>query len=490
MKIYKNIIFAILLTIFIYFRLAPIIHQALPYTYDQGRDFLKAEEMISEKKLTFIGPTTGIMGLFHGAWWYYLLVVPYLIFSGWPTGFYIFMFLITLLFNLLFFNFIKKKFGLLPGLFFLTIVSVSPYFIPLAFFVSNNIIVPNLIISLIILTFCLFDSKNSYKYLFLLLGLNLSFILEFEVSFGLFIIPIYLLSMLLFGSTRSKLFQPINLSLLSFGLAIPIIPRLLFEIKNHFLQSKTVINFFVSPKLHNPKPFSVVMSDRLILFWNYFLSIFYNKNVFFTIMIALSTMIIFLIFRKKLIKIKAVFFLILVTVLLFVLSLLYKDNFWTNYYEGIQYIFLTLVLVGFYLLSRYKKVLAISIFVIFFVFDIWAVFKDLKNFKTPLIGLKEAEVTINYLSSLVKKEDYCLKIYTPPVIPFTYNYLINYQIKKTGLKYPSVNPISNRCYYIIESDDYQFRVNKWREENIPKDGKLELKKKISNNVRMEVWKQL
>lgn len=44
--------------IFIYFRLIPIINQTVPYTYDQGRDFLKAEQIIRGKNLTFIGPTT------------------------------------------------------------------------------------------------------------------------------------------------------------------------------------------------------------------------------------------------------------------------------------------------------------------------------------------------------------------------------------------------------------------------------------------------
>jgi len=447
-------------------------------------------QIINEKRLTFIGPTTGIMGLFHGAWWYYLLLIPYVIFSGWPTGFYIFMFLISLLFNLLFFNFIKKKFGFLTGIFFLMLVSISPYFIPLAFFASNNIIVPDLIICLIILTFSLFDKKNSNKYLFLLLGLNLSFILEFEVAFGLFIIPAYLLSTLLFSSIRKRLFQLKNLILLFIGLFIPVIPRLLFEIKNHFLQSKTAIGFFTNPKLHNPKPFLIVLSDRLILFWDYFISIFYDKNILITIITTLLVIITIFVFRKKILKIKTVLFLVFITALLFVFSLFYSDNFWANYYEGIQYIFLTLIVVAFYLLSKYKKLMAIFIIMILFIINILAFYKDIKYSKHPLIGLKESEMTINYLASLVKKENYCLKIYTPPAIPFTYNYLINYQISKIGLKYPSVDPISNRCYYIIEKDDYLFRVNKWKEENIPVYAKLELRKIISDNVTVEIWKKI
>jgi len=482
--------FLIIFFIFCYLRIMPIINRTVPYTYDQGRDFLKVAQIINERKLTFIGPATGIMGLFHGAWWYYILLIPYIIFNGWPTGFYIFIFLISILFNLLFFSFINKRFNFITGLFFMSIVSISQYFVPLSFFVSNNIIVPSLIIGLIILTFYLFDNKNINKYLLLLLGLNLGFIFEFEVAFGLFIIPIYLLLLVIFPSTKSKLFYLKNWVFLLIGLAIPFIPRALFEIKNHFLQTKTIINFFINPKLHNPRPLLITISDRLTLFWNYYLSIFNDKNIYFSIITGVLTIIVLLIFRKKLVKIKALFFLMFVTVLLFLFSILYKDNFWTNYYEGIQYVILTFILVGFYLLSKYNKILSILVFLIFFIFNILVLFNTLKNTPVEIIGLKEAEVTIDYLSAQVNKKDYCLKIYTPPAIPFTYNYLINYQIKKTGLKYPSNDFISNQCYYIVENDSYQFRLNKWREENIPKNSRLELRHKISNNVSFEIWKQI
>jgi len=113
-------IFAFILFLFCYFRLKPILNQTVPYTFDQGRDFLKAEEMIRDKNPTFIGPTTGIPGIFHGAWWYYLLAFPYIFFHGDPVGFYHFIFLLSFLPTILFFIFLMKRFSLLTAIFFLS----------------------------------------------------------------------------------------------------------------------------------------------------------------------------------------------------------------------------------------------------------------------------------------------------------------------------------------------------------------------------------
>ena len=173
----RIIAFLSLLIIFVYLRLKPIINQTVPYTYDQGRDFLKAEEIVRFKNLTFIGPTTGIMGINHGAWWYYLLSIPYFIFNCWPMGFYYFMFFISLVGNLCFYYFLKKEFNLNTALLFLSIVSISPYFIPLSFFASNNIITPYIILFLIVSIYYLFKTK---KYIwFFFLALSSGFVHEF-----------------------------------------------------------------------------------------------------------------------------------------------------------------------------------------------------------------------------------------------------------------------------------------------------------------------
>ena len=103
--------------LFILTRINPLLTHKVAYTYDQGRDFLAASQIIDNKDLTFIGPTTGIIGLFHGAWWYYLLTVPYVLFQGLPIGFYYFNAFIHLFSLIALIVFTYLEFGLIISLF-------------------------------------------------------------------------------------------------------------------------------------------------------------------------------------------------------------------------------------------------------------------------------------------------------------------------------------------------------------------------------------
>ena len=80
----KIVLLILFFALFSYFRLKPIYLQTVPYTFDQGRDFLKTIEIVRDRNLTLIGPTTGAAGVFHGAWWYYYLSIPHILFQGHP----------------------------------------------------------------------------------------------------------------------------------------------------------------------------------------------------------------------------------------------------------------------------------------------------------------------------------------------------------------------------------------------------------------------
>lgn len=488
MKIVKRLLILFVFFIFIYLRLSPIINKTVPYTYDQGRDFLKAEEIVKYKNLTFIGPTTGIMGLNHGAWWYYVVSIPYSLFNGNPIAFYYFMFAISLICNLGFFVFLKREFNHATALLYLLTVSISPYFIPLSFSVSNNIMAPYVILCLIICTYYYFKS-HKYNWIFLA-ALSLGFIFEFEVSFGLFIIPFYTLLLILFNFKRRY-----NLKAIIFyisGFIIPFLPRLLFEIKNGFIQTKTLINFFIAPKLHNPKPFIEVFKDRLILFWTYFNGIFFDYNLLISI-IALVIFVVALIKRKsKSFKSNAYLYFISLIALLFLGSLLYKDNFWFNYYEGIQYLMLFVLINAFYLFTI-KKSLFLSfginfILIIFLLLNILSFCKEVFSGNNKLFtGLKSSETAVLYVINKVKKNDYCLRVYTPPVIPYTYNYLTSYYTRVNKQKLPQSDFVNNECWFIVEKDNYQFRLNEWRKSNEPKKGKKIFTKNYNDDFVIELW---
>lgn len=489
MKWLKAVVFVLLFCFFLYLRISPIVNQSVPYTYDQGRDFLKAEEIGRYHNLTFIGPTTGIMGVYHGAWWYYLLTVPYLLFNGWPTGFYIFMLVLSIVGNLLFFLFLNKEFNFKTALLFLAVVSISPYFVPLAFFPSNNIIAPYAVLMLIASVYYLFKLK---KPVWLLpVTLSLGFIFEFEVSFGLFIIPVVLILLLVFPDTRKILLTLRGAVFAAAGLLIPLLPRILFEIKHQFMQTKTLLGFFLQPKLHNPKPYLAVLSDRTDLFWNYFKGLFYGYSPIIATVILMLTVFFLIEFRNRKVHFHTALFVIVSIVLLFISSLAYKDNFWSNYYEGIQYFFLFVVLAGFYLFSLKKTNFLYSylIVAVFFILAAIAFRQDILSAgKNTMVGFKPIDVTVKHVYKQAAGRDFCLRIYTPPVVPYTYDYLLSFYGRVGGLKQPQKDFVGNRCFYIVESDSYGFRVDSWRKQNIP-EGAKKIYSRLINDISVELWQK-
>ena len=254
------LLFIFITAIFLYFRISPILHGAVPYTYDQGRDFLKTEEVFRYQNLTFIGPTTGIMGLYHGAWWYYVLGIPYFLFQGWPYGYYIFMCTIVTLAVVLFHIFLRNTFKTSSfALLFYSIVAVGSYFIPSSFQVSNNYMIPLTLLLLVYSTYQYIHTQKN-KYLFLT-TLAVSFVFEFEVAFGFFMLPAALITAFCFKEFRTIMFDRKKILASTSGFIIPFIPRFLFEVKNGFIQTHALINFFFKPSTTEPKSFMETFMD-------------------------------------------------------------------------------------------------------------------------------------------------------------------------------------------------------------------------------------
>ncbi len=495
-KILKNkwhIISFFLFIIYIFIRFQKLIIKDVPYTYDQGRDFLKTAEIFLYRNLTFIGPTTGIMGLYHGAWWYYILGMPFLITKGNLIAFYYLIFFITLITNLIFFIFIKKYFGNLPALFSLMLITFSPYFINISTFAINTVLVHPFFACFLILNFLLLEEKINQKQKYLLLiGLSLGFIFEFEFGFGFFLIPLYLLLIFL-----NKYFKNIFSSLKNWlffiaGILIPFFPRILFEIKNNFLQTRTLINFLITPKYFNPKPFEQVFNDRLITFFTYLkdpFSYWLVAIIFYFILLKLNCFFC----KRKIVYNNFFKFLLSLFFGLFAFSILYRDNFWSYYYEGIQYLIILIIIVVFYQTKNINRIrrIIIPISLINIIFFILTYFPRI-NFNLSR-GLITRQKIVNFITSQEKNQSFCVNIYTPPVVPYTYEYLflyseINKQIKKPTINWIN-NPnnwVNNQCWYIIEKDDIKERRKQWIKNNLPKNYKTIFKKNIIDTELIKI----
>lgn len=56
------------------------------FGFEQGRDALIAEGILKHFDFVLVGPATNVEGVFHGAWYYYLLLVPYGLSGGNPLA--------------------------------------------------------------------------------------------------------------------------------------------------------------------------------------------------------------------------------------------------------------------------------------------------------------------------------------------------------------------------------------------------------------------
>jgi hypothetical protein len=494
-KFWGLFIFSLLIFLFCYFRLKPIFLQTVPYTYDQGRDFIKAQGIIRDLKPVFSGPTTGIPGLNHGVWWYYFLAIPYLIFSGLPSGYSIFIFIISLLQLMLFSYFLKKEFGWFPALMFTLLVAGSPYFTIMSFFVINGVFgFPFILLFFYsVYKFLKTEQLNYFFWIFLSIG----FIFESELPSGALTGIAFLIVLFLFKKIKLLLSKN-GLKNAFFGIIIPLIPRMFYEVAKRFPQLRTMFKFIFYPKFHTPKPFDAILRDRVALFKDYFARILPidNSNIIIYVLFLISIVgIIYAIVKSGKKITKFLLFGPLMLGLFFVLSCFYKDFFWDNYYEGIRYYFILVIVLGLngFLLIKNKliKLIPWVIFISLLILNFSVFFKEVKNNFIPVEGLRKRLAIIDKMYEVNQgKKDFCVRIYTPPVIPYTYDYLFDYFHDFKQKVRPTTNYTDNQCWYIFESEkdeNFEFRIKQYRKDNIPDTGKLIKVVPVHNDVTFELW---
>jgi hypothetical protein len=279
------------------------------------------------------------------------------------------------------------------------------------------------------------------------------------------------------------------------GFIIPFIPRFLFEVKNGFIQTHALINFFFKPSTTEPKSFMETFMDRINIFKGFYSSIFVEHQ--FLPWIVLFILIGIAIWRFKYLakeKLKSFLFLLLLTLILFTFSLIYRNNaFWPNYYEGLPYIFVMMMLL---ILSTLPlKVIKYVIPLVAIIYALggfcYLYTRSITEKKSDSINLKITKEAVDYvLSKADPEKDFCTKIYTPPIVPYTYDYLFTYEGHRQNINTPSTEFKHNKCFYIIESEPYEFRLQEWRKENTPKNAKKTNSKKIGRHITIEVWEIL
>lgn len=227
------IIFILIFCLSLTLKFLPIQNYNFPFTTDQGRDMLDIRRIVDGKKLTLIGPTTSINGVFLGPFWYYFNVIPYVLGQGDPAFLVYWMIFWYMLAGTTIFIFFKIK-NILLGLIFSILFLISP-----AFFYSSRYswsanpmpyMTTFYFISLI--SFLNKPSPTSSIAGGLIAGLSM----QIEAAFGVLFFP-FLMMVHLFKRSKLKYFF---MSLFVF--LATLIPQVFFEFRHNFLMTKTFLN--------------------------------------------------------------------------------------------------------------------------------------------------------------------------------------------------------------------------------------------------------
>lgn len=210
------------------------------YDLDISRDFLLLKDIIDTKKLTLIGPHTGIFGgVFHGPLWYYINLPAFILSGGDPLLMGWFWWGLSILTLIIFFIIVKKLFN-----------ETTAYLATLLYSV-NSIINPSIglkqfynpygavVISPVFFYFFI-KYIETLKVLYLILLLFfLGLLIQFQMAFGIPILILTFLYLVYFIFKNKKLSHFLYFP----TLILPLSTFILFDLKHSFLQTKSFISF-------------------------------------------------------------------------------------------------------------------------------------------------------------------------------------------------------------------------------------------------------
>lgn len=466
MKTWHYFLLAIIIVIGAWFRMGGIITNSFPFTYDVGRDMLEVSRIVYGHKLTLIGPTTGLTGLFYGPWWYYILSIPFLISGGNPQ-FVAFFIVFTGILTILFMYYLGKKIeGKSLGLILAFFCSFSPAMVG----ISSQIWNPNLIPFFVVLVLLLINkifliNKSNNKY-FLALGLLLGLILDLEVVFGAVFIIGVLLSIVILFWNKIKLRSYLYILL---GFLFVVLPRFLFEIRHNFIMTRSVIeNFNKQPSANNNFFNYDHIIDVLKTLKNLFDATFTGQNAILGFVIILFLLAGLSVYKN--IDQKKQFYLKFSSIILltfFIVLSFFSGAIWSHYLVGIPILY---ILIASLMISIIRKKIKISVPIIISTLLILFVIyiKDL-NVSISLKPSWEGDAAVYrnqlavidyiYLNAGGKKFNYVA--YTPAVYDYPYQYLFAWYGKNKYGYIPSKE--KEKLFFLIIEPEYNhpFLLKEW-----------------------------
>lgn len=401
---------------------------------DIARDFLLIEDIVSNKHLTLIGPRSGaIPGVFHGPLWLYLNVPAFILANGNPeivAWFWVGLYLLSL--YLIYFvgrKMFDEETGLLSALMLstVTVLQVRTLFNPYGALI---------LIPIFFYTLINYLQNKNIKILVLSLFI-LGLIIQFQMAFG---IPILLITVLYLGYELLKEKNTKHLVALSV-LLIPLSSFIFFDLRNNFLQVKSVMNYLTGVENHG----KVDLGYGQLLQLRFQESILNGLGEITSHQNLLSVLLGLFILMALLKQIKKHKLSISNRLFIFfyggfwLLTFLFKGPIWSYYHTP----FVPMIIIIFCSLKEiFDKKIFYCLFIAIFIFNLQINIKDLSGYTSNPSDQDTSTWKFNYLVAEKvfnsREKEFGYYIFTPDLYGYSPRYAMNYyqKITKNKISYP------------------------------------------------------
>ncbi len=453
-------LFLVILMICSYLRLQSSFSGTFAYTYDIGRDMLNIASIVYGHHITLIGPTTGQEGIFYGPWWYWLLSPFFVLFAGSVKGIDAVMGLTGVITVLLAYWVGYKVAGKWNGLLFMVLFGIAGSLIDTSSQIWNPNIAPFILMCIITVFIKYSEEKKEFKKILwmLVVGILSTITLDsLEIVYGTVQFIAVVIFMLFYFRNKLNLFQIWSFIL---GILIIELPRFLFEIRHQFIMSKALFNYIFH---HAPVSQQGGIFEQFVKVLNLMMQLWQSTislPLIWAIVVFIITVLSLLYFKNKtkFHKVENLLYVFSVCYLFcyFVILSFFKGNVWDHFVVGIPVVYEILFSLFIYKLflhlkktnNNYAK-LFVALMIIY-VLEVLFSYRPTKTdffINDPSIYNNQVAV-IKYIYSQAGGRHFNYDVYTPPIHPYTYEYLFNFYSKKY---YPPSND-GHLLFYIIEQD--------------------------------------
>lgn len=500
LKYFVFAIFFIALASGVVLRSVEVLNKNYLFEFDQGRDYLAVKHIVEDHKLTLIGSeigagVAGFRGIFHGPFYYYSLVSPFIIFKGDPYGGMILMFGLGIATILLCYVIGRRLFDVKIGLLSAAIIAVSPPFISYSRFIWNSNPAPLFILLVFYFVF-LFTEKGKTKYLFWASFFS-SFIYNFQLAMA---IPLSL-ALIIYCVFILRLKQIKQYGGLFLGMIIAFSPMLFFEIRHGFQAIRGLLFYiFNHPETATTQTFWILLlRDHLLMFFRNFLSTFPSPIIFPSVaVIAIIPIIFYFVLKEKDKQRKKFILYLLILIPVTFITLGFLRNFVYDYYLihlNLAYIFLAVFAIA-SAFETQNKILNGFVVGYIGILLMSGIFSNIRTFSydiTDYGGTHKIRGKLDAIDYIYKNADgkrFGLLVFSPPIYTYPYDYLVSwYGRRKYG--YVPYQEKKGLVYLLIEKDTSKpWSYQGWL-ETVVKGGDIISTEKLTNGfiVQKRLFKE-